>query len=64
MEMPGRRIGVEFKRADAPRATRLMHLAITEMALDVLWVVYPRTRSYTLDDRLTVCSLHESIATQ
>jgi class 3 adenylate cyclase len=36
---------VEFKRADAPRATRLMHLAITDTALNELWVVYPGTRS-------------------
>jgi hypothetical protein len=32
MEVRGRRIGVEFKRADARRATRSMHLAITDTA--------------------------------
>lgn len=62
MEIHGRRIGVEFKRADAPRATRSMHLAITDTALDELWVVYPGTRSYALNDRITVRPLHDCLA--
>jgi uncharacterized protein len=62
MEVRGRRVGVEFKRADAPRATRSMHLAITDTALDELWVVYPGTRSYSLDDRITVRPLHDCLA--
>ena len=61
MEVRGKRIGVEFKRADAPHATRSMHLAITDTALDELWVVYPGTRSYALDDRITVRSLSDCI---
>ncbi|MCU0782910.1 MAG: ATP-binding protein [Verrucomicrobia bacterium] len=61
MEVRGKRIGVEFKRADAPHATRSMHLAITDTALDELWVVYPGTRSYVLADRITVRSLSDCI---
>lgn len=61
METRGRRIGVEFKRADAPRATRSMHLAMADTGVDELWVVYPGTRSYALDDRITVRPLHECI---
>ena len=61
MEVHGKRIGVEFKRADAPHATRSMHLAITDTALDKLWVVYPGTRSYALADRITVRSLSDCI---
>jgi hypothetical protein len=61
MEVRGKRIGVEFKRADAPHATRSMHLAITDTVLDELWVVYPGTRSYALDDRITVRSLSDCI---
>jgi len=59
MEISGRRIGVEFKRADAPHATRSMQLAIADAALDELWVVYPGTRSYALADRITVRPLAE-----
>ena len=54
MEIKGRRVGVEFKRADAPQATRSLHQALADTALDKLWVVYPGTRSYALDDRITV----------
>ena len=61
LEMRGRRIGVEFKRADAPSATRSMHLAITDAALDELWVVYPGTRTYALDDKITVRPLADCI---
>ena len=62
LEVRGRRIGVEFKRADAPAATRSMHLAMTDAALDELWVVYPGTRSYALADRITVRPLSQCIA--
>jgi len=61
MEVSGKRIGVEFKRADAPTATRSMHLAITDLGLDELWVVYPGTRVYALDDRITVRPLADCI---
>lgn len=61
MEIGGRRIGVEFKRADAPHATRSMHLAMTDAKLDELWVVYPGTRAYALDKKITVRPLAECI---
>jgi predicted AAA+ superfamily ATPase len=61
MEVGGKRIGVEFKRADAPTATRSMHLAITDLDLDELWVVYPGTRVYALADRIKVRPLADCI---
>ncbi len=36
-----RRVGVEFKRADAPSVTRSMRIAIDDLKLDALYVVYP-----------------------
>jgi predicted AAA+ superfamily ATPase len=53
----GKRIGVEFKRADAPHITRSMRIAMDDIGLDHLWVVYPGTRSYPLDDNISVRSL-------
>ena len=44
----GRRVGVEFKRADAPTMTLSMRIAVQDLALDVLYVVYPGTRRYAL----------------
>lgn len=44
----GRRVGVEFKRADAPTLTLSMRIAMQDLSLDALYVVYPGTRRYTL----------------
>ena len=60
MHSRGRRIGVEFKRADAPRLTRSMHIAMRDLELDELWVIYPGTRSYELADRATVRPLSDA----
>lgn len=62
MEVDGRRIGVEFKRADAPVATRSMHRAKADAALDEVWVVYPGTRAYELADGITARPLAECVA--
>jgi predicted AAA+ superfamily ATPase len=43
-----RRVGVEFKRADAPQLTASMRIARQDLALDALYVVYPGERRYTL----------------
>ncbi len=50
----GRRLGIEFKRADAPKATRSMGIAIEDLGLDELWVVYPGGREYRLDEKIRV----------
>lgn len=44
----GQRVGVEFKRADAPSMTQSMRIAMHDLALDALYVVYPGTRRYAL----------------
>jgi predicted AAA+ superfamily ATPase len=46
--------GFEIKYADAPGISRSMHIALQDLSLDHLWVVYPGTREYALDDRITV----------
>ncbi len=48
----GRRIGVEIKRADAPRLTPSMRTALDDLQLDRLLVVYPGTQRYPLTDRV------------
>ena len=48
----GRRIGVEIKRADAPRLTPSMRTALDDLQLDRLVVVYPGTQRYPLTDRV------------
>jgi predicted AAA+ superfamily ATPase len=44
----GRRVGVEFKRSDAPHFTPSMRVALNDLALDALYVVYPGDRRYSL----------------
>jgi predicted AAA+ superfamily ATPase len=42
------RIGVEIKRADAPQVTRSMRIAIDDLQLDALYVVYPGDKRVAL----------------
>jgi hypothetical protein len=44
----GKRIGVEIKRQDAPGMTRSMHVALADLKLDKLYVIYPGSRRYAL----------------
>ncbi len=53
----GRRIGVEFKRADAPQLTPSMRTALNDLALDALYVVYPGDRRYRIGERAEVVPL-------
>lgn len=53
----GRRLGVECKRMDAPRLTASMQIALADLALDHLTVIYPGDRPYPLADRVTVMPL-------
>ena len=50
--MQGRRVGVEIKRVDAPRRTRSMAVALNDLRLDALYVVYPGDTRYVIDDRI------------
>lgn len=49
----GRLIGVECKRMDAPRLTPSMRIAVADLQLDRLLVVYPGKSRYALSDRIT-----------
>ena len=50
----GRRLGVEAKHSDAPALTRSMRIALKDLKLDHLTVIYPGTQAYSLADRVTV----------
>jgi hypothetical protein len=53
----GKRYGFEFKYADAPGTDRSMHVAIQDLSLEHLWVVYPGHQEYALDDKISVIPL-------
>ncbi len=42
-----RRLGIEFKRQDAPKITRSMRIAREDLELDEIWMIYPGTREFT-----------------
>lgn len=53
------RIGIEVKRADAPRITPSMRTAITDLQLDRLTVYYPGRRRYVLSEQIDVVPVAE-----
>ena len=50
----GKRYGFECKLADAPGTTRSMRVALNDLELEHLWVIYPGNEAYRLDDRISV----------
>jgi hypothetical protein len=57
----GKRTGVECKRADAPTLTASMRVALADLKLDELLVVYPGERRYRLAARVEVVPLAELV---
>jgi hypothetical protein len=53
----GKRYGLEVKYADAPGRSRSMHMAIQDLSLEHLWVIYPGQQQYSLDDKISVAPL-------
>jgi hypothetical protein len=57
----GRRLGVEIKRSDAPPLTSSMRIALEDLRLEHLVVLYPGMRRYSLSARVTVVPLAELV---
>ena len=55
----GRRYGVEFKRTDAPVLTRSMAVALADLKLEHLTVIYPGDRHYALAERVSALPARE-----
>jgi uncharacterized protein len=53
----GRRFGFEYKCTDAPSTTKAMHIAISDLGLKHLWVVYPGNLSFPLSEKITALPL-------
>lgn len=58
----GFRLGIEIKRADAPRLTPSMRHALADLKLDLLWAVYPGSRSYALHERAYAIPFEQALA--
>jgi hypothetical protein len=53
----GKRYGIEFKYTDAPSRSRSMLVALDDLGLEHLWVVFPGEPEYLLDKRITAMPL-------
>jgi uncharacterized protein len=57
VSMRGKRYGFEIKYSDAPRTERSMHVALADLGLDHLWVIYPGREPYALETQITAMPL-------
>lgn len=55
----GRRWGFEFKCTEAPTTTKSMHIALEDLKLEHLWVVYPGSLRYSMTKQITALPLRE-----
>lgn len=57
----GKRLGFEFKYTDSPKSTKSMHVALQDLNLDHLYLIFPGAAQFPLQDKITACGL-DSIA--
>jgi len=57
LNIKNKRVGIEFKYSDAPQSTRSMTVAMQDLALDHLCIVYPGNRKYEIKDKLIALPL-------
>lgn len=57
LTIKGKRYGFEFKYTDSPRPTKSMHIALQDLRLDRILVVYPGKESYALKDNVECVSI-------
>jgi len=57
----GRRYGMEFKFNEAPKITKSMRVALTDLNLDRLWVVYPGKHQYPVSKKITAWPLKDLV---
>ncbi|MBU6182372.1 MAG: ATP-binding protein [Verrucomicrobia bacterium] len=57
----GKRIGFEFKVADAPRMTKSLSIAQNDLGLDELLVVKPRGDGYPMEEKIRAAPLVEAL---
>jgi len=53
----GKRYGIEFKLKEDPEITKSMRIAINDLNLEHLWIVYPGTDAYPVEKKISVCPI-------
>jgi len=55
----GKRIGFECKYQDSPVVTKSMRIAFNDLKLKKLYIIYPGSKSYILDNHIQVIALKD-----
>jgi predicted AAA+ superfamily ATPase len=55
----GKRYGFEVKYADAPKTTKSMREAIKTLGLTKLFIMYPGTTSYVIDETIEALAIDD-----
>lgn len=53
----GKRLGFEFKYSDSPKITKSMNIAIEDLKLDHLYVIFPGKIMFPMSEKITACGL-------
>ncbi len=56
----GKRYGVEFKFSEAPQVSRSMHVALEDLSLEHLWVVFPGNDLFPAHEKITMLPLGQT----
>ena len=56
----GKRYGIEFKFNEAPKISKSMHIAINDLGLSHLYVIYPGKDSYPVTENISMVGLGDS----
>ena len=64
LETDGRILGFEVKRTAQPKVTKSMHVALADLDLDHLFVVYAGPHRFPLTDRITAIGATELLTAQ
>jgi hypothetical protein len=57
--MHGKRIGFEMKCSEAPGMTKSMGIALGDLSLDMLYVIYPGALRYPISEKVDAIPLGE-----
>lgn len=55
----GKRFGFEFKYSDSPKVTKSMNIALNDLKLEHLYVVFPGNLNFSMSEKITAFSLDQ-----
>ena len=53
----GKRIGFEFKYTDSPKQTKSMNIALQDLNLDHIFLIFPGNIKFPINEKITACGL-------